>query len=335
MAEAFQDLRADIRVQYGIVWSTEVNRRTSLQAITNEYHVTSRTSPYFIRLEEVPDSGFGVTIPGYTASSSMPVSSTQFYVDYSIGYVYFYSSEAGKQVSASYFGKGSAVDAVDINAHTSAIQKAQAITERLRPYAQETPNQSIGIKSGVYFVGKTWKNYTGNTAVRMGTNGEYQVSAMTASFYNKILFTLTSTGLLKKYEAAPAGNPSSITSPAIPAGELPVCIVTVHDNGTGGVGSINNISDSDIVDIRATVVCPSPEAANMVFGEDLSAQCNGTQAVFTVGNAYVAGTLNVYRNGARQRKGAGNQYTETASTTFTMTSAPLSGDTLIVDYVKL
>ncbi len=335
MTEALQDLRADIRAQHEVVWSTEVNRRTSLQAITNEYHVISRTSPYYIRLEESPDNGYGVTISGYTESSSMPVSSTQFYVDYAIGYVYFYQSEAGKQVSVNYFGKGSAVDAEDINAHTFAIQKAQIITERLRPYAQETPNQSIGIEPGMYFIGKTWRNYPGNTAIRIGAGGEYQVSAMTANYYNEALFTLTNAGLLKKYEGTPAANPSNVTHPSIPAGELPVCIVTVHDNGTGGAGAINNISDSDIVDIRATVVCPSPEAVNMVFGEDLSAQCNGTQTVFNVINAYVAGTLNVYRNGVRQRKGAGNQYTETASTTFTMSVAPPSGDTLLVDYVKL
>lgn len=334
MTIALQDLRTDIRAQYVVAFGTEVNRRTSLQAITNEYHVISRTSPYYIRLEEVPDSGYGVTIPNYTASSSMPIISTEFYVDYSIGYVYFYSSEAGKQVSVDYFGKGSAVDAEDINAHTSAIQEAQIITGRLRPYAQETPDKSIGIKSGVYFIGKTWRNYPGNTAIRMGAGGEYQVSAMTANYYNKALFTLDSIGLLKKYEGTPAANPENLVPPPTPAGELPVCIVTVHDDGTGGAGTIDNVSDSDILDIRATVVSPSPEAENMVFGEDLSAQCNGAQTVFTVGNAYVAGTLNVYLNGARQHKGAGNQYTETASTTFTMSVAPLAGDALLVDYVK-
>ncbi|MGR3310668.1 MAG: hypothetical protein ACUZ77_07820 [Candidatus Brocadiales bacterium] len=334
MAIALQDLRTDIRAQHIVTFGTEVNRRTSLQAITNEYHVILRTSPYYIRLEEVPDSGYGVTITGYTASNSMPVISTEFYVDYSIGYVYFYSSEAGKQVSVNYFGKGSAVDAEDINAHTSAIQNAQIIIERLRPYAQETPDQSIGIKSGVYFIGKTWKNYTGNTAIRMGTGGEYQVSAMSANYYNKVLFTLDSAGLLRKYEGAPAANPKNLIPPPIPAGELPVCIVTVHDDGTGSAGTIDNITDSDILDIRATVISPSPEAENMVFGEDLSAQCDGTQTVFTVTNAYAAGTLNVYLNGVRQRKGAGNQYTETTSTTFTMSVAPLAGDTLLVDYVK-
>ena len=253
----------------------------------------------------------------------------------SIGYVYFYQSEAGKQVSVNYFGKGSAVDAVDINAHTSAIQKAQIVTERLRPFAQEPQDQSIGIKSGVYFVGKTWRNYPGNTAIRMGTGGEYQVSAMSANYYNKVLFTLDSDGLLKKYEGAPAANPQNLLSPPIPAGELPVCIVTVHDNGTGGAGTIDNISGSNILDIRATVVSPSPEAKDMVFGEDLSAQCDGTRTVFTVASAYAAGTLNVYRNGARQRKGAGNQYTETTSTSFTMAVAPSAGDTLLVDYIKV
>lgn len=337
MTEALQDLKVDIRAQHIDTFGVEVNRRTSLQAITNEYHVISGASPYYIRLEEVPDNGYGVTIFGYIEASSMPVSSTQFYVDYSAGYVYFYQSEAGKQVSANYFGKGSAVDAEDINAHTSAIQRSQIITERVRSYAQSTsggPNQSIGIKAGIYFIGKTWRSYPGNTAIRMGIGGEYQVSAMTANYYNKVLFTLNSAGLLKKYEGSPASNPQNLTSPSTPAGELPVCIVTVHDDGTGGAGTISNISESDILDVRATVLCPSPEAVNMVFGEDISTQCNGTQTTFAVANAYVAGTLNVYRNGMRQRKGAGNQYTETTTTTFTMSVAPPSGDTLLVDYVR-
>ena len=334
MAVALQDLRTDIRAQHIVTFSTEVNRRTSLQSIADEYHVVSRTSPYYIRLEEVPDSGYGVTVPNYTESSSMPTSSTEFYVDYSIGYVYFYSSEAGKQVSADYFGKGSAVDAEDINAHTSAMQKAQVITERLRPYAQDTPDQSIGIKSGIYFIGKTWRNYSGNTAIRMGTGGEYQVSAMTANYYNRVLFTLDSVGLLKKYEGTPAANPGDLIPPPVPAVELPVCIVTVHDDGTGSAGTIDNINDSDVLDVRATVASTSPEAENMVFGEDLSAQCDSAQTIFTVANAYAAGTLNVYLNGARQRKGAGYQYTETTTTTFTMSAAPSAGDTLLVDYVK-
>ena len=63
---------------------------------------------------------------------------------------------------------------------------------------------------------------------------------------------------------------------------------------------------------------------------DLSSQADGQTTVFTVPDAYVAGSLRVYYNGMRQE--AGNGYSETTTTTFTLVFTPQSGETISVDY---
>jgi hypothetical protein len=59
---------------------------------------------------------------------------------------------------------------------------------------------------------------------------------------------------------------------------------------------------------------------------------NGSNTVYTTSAAYIAGQLSVYLNGLRQRA-AGNDYSETTSTTFTMVQPPHAGDVLTVDFV--
>ena len=59
---------------------------------------------------------------------------------------------------------------------------------------------------------------------------------------------------------------------------------------------------------------------------------NGSNTSFTVANTVSpAGSLKVYLNGVRQRSGASNDYTFSGST-LTLSVAPASGDTLVVDY---
>jgi len=70
----------------------------------------------------------------------------------------------------------------------------------------------------------------------------------------------------------------------------------------------------------------------MVFGETPTPATDGAQTVFTVANAYVSGTLRVYKDKLRQE--LTTDFTETTSTTFTMTAAPDADEDLRVDYVK-
>lgn len=58
---------------------------------------------------------------------------------------------------------------------------------------------------------------------------------------------------------------------------------------------------------------------------------NGSNVTFTLASTPVSGSERVYLNGVALRVGAGNDYTITTST-ITMTTAPVSGDYLQVDY---
>lgn len=70
----------------------------------------------------------------------------------------------------------------------------------------------------------------------------------------------------------------------------------------------------------------------IVMNEVPSGAINGTNTVFTTANNYAAGKIAVYLNGARQI--LGTNYTETGVSEITMTSPPVTGNTLCADYEK-
>ena len=72
---------------------------------------------------------------------------------------------------------------------------------------------------------------------------------------------------------------------------------------------------------------------NFVTEETPSGTINGSNVTFTLAVTPTAGTLKLYLNGVRQKSGAGNDYT-ISTNTITMTTAPISGDVLIADYMK-
>lgn len=244
-----QDLKADIRaVLETTLFTNEVNRRSSLQYITSEYHQIG--SNYIVRLNEVPDKLAGITIASFTEVSSLPSLTGEFYVDYTTGYITFHSSDVGKVVNPVYFGKGSIPDATDINKIYSVLTEADEVTSALKAYALTTSTTAILIKPGNFNLEDTKVTFNGNDRVRMGSGGEYVLGAITTNYYNKILFTIASGGLLKKYEGTPASTAAGVVLPSIPDGEMTVCLVTVHDNGSGTAGSIDSITDADIEDKR-------------------------------------------------------------------------------------
>lgn len=73
--------------------------------------------------------------------------------------------------------------------------------------------------------------------------------------------------------------------------------------------------------------------SNFVFEETPSGSINGSNVTFTIASTPTAGTVRVFLNGVRQKSGAGNDYTITTNT-ITFTTAPISGDVIIVDYMK-
>ena len=98
---------------------------------------------------------------------------------------------------------------------------------------------------------------------------------------------------------------------------------TSNTGGTLGSTSVTYVQDT------AGTLSPT----NFVTEETPSGSINGSNTSFTIANTPTAGTVKLYLNGVRQKSGAGNDYTITTNT-ITMTTAPVSGDVMIVDYMK-
>lgn len=77
-----------------------------------------------------------------------------------------------------------------------------------------------------------------------------------------------------------------------------------------------------------TILTATNPLGGTVVNETPAGAVNGSNAVFTTATAYA--DLRVFLNGLRQQKTT--HYTETTATTFTLTTAPLTGDVLTVDY---
>lgn len=98
---------------------------------------------------------------------------------------------------------------------------------------------------------------------------------------------------------------------------------TNDDGGTLGSTSITYVQD----------VSNGVTASNFVFNETPSGSINGSNVTFTLASTPVSGTVRLRENGIWLRGGSGNDYTISGGT-ITMTTAPVSGDWLEVDYMK-
>lgn len=71
---------------------------------------------------------------------------------------------------------------------------------------------------------------------------------------------------------------------------------------------------------------------SIVRNEVPGGSVNSSNTAFTTASVFASGSLRVYRNGLRL-KGSGNDFSESATLNgFTMTTAPTTGDLLLVDY---
>lgn len=70
----------------------------------------------------------------------------------------------------------------------------------------------------------------------------------------------------------------------------------------------------------------------MVRGETPSGLVNGSNATYTTANAFVPGTVEVLINGMAQR--ITTDFVTTGTTTIALTSSPLTGDSVRVNYTK-
>ena len=75
----------------------------------------------------------------------------------------------------------------------------------------------------------------------------------------------------------------------------------------------------------------TPVTGQAIYGEIPGGLVNSSNTVYTSANTYGAGQLAVFLNGVRQRRSI--DYNETTSTSFTFLVAPVSGDSLSIDYI--
>lgn len=97
-------------------FTTKENKRAVGQElpIADEPHVVSLVFPYVVKLIEVPLQG-SVVVPGFSLTTSTSPGVGQVSVNYQTGYLIFNASAAGDSVLVSYYGRGSIVDALDVN----------------------------------------------------------------------------------------------------------------------------------------------------------------------------------------------------------------------------
>ena len=74
-----------------------------------------------------------------------------------------------------------------------------------------------------------------------------------------------------------------------------------------------------------------PGITNLIVGETPSGTQNGSNITFTMAHNYQTNTISVFRNGLREQISVG--YTESSASTIAFTTAPLSSDVLLVDYL--
>ena len=87
---------------------------------------------------------------------------------------------------------------------------------------------------------------------------------------------------------------------------------------TAGVLSVDTITDNLI-------------ESDILF-ENESANCDGVTVAFTLASTPITNSVQVYLNGLLQEAGAGEDYT-LAGTTVTFTTAPITGDILLIHYI--
>ncbi len=84
---------------------------------------------------------------------------------------------------------------------------------------------------------------------------------------------------------------------------------------------------------KAYVDANSITTARIISNETPTGAINGSNVTFTLAFNPIAGTVRVRLNGLGQMAGVGNDYTISGAV-ITYNSAPLTGDTLLVDYIK-
>lgn len=101
----------------------------------------------------------------------------------------------------------------------------------------------------------------------------------------------------------------------------------------GALTDYNNLSarittNTTNIATNTSNIATKLSASNFVYSETPSGTINSSNVTFTLANTPTGGTVRIYRNGVRTTAFS------MSGGTITMSSAPLTGDTLLIDYMK-
>lgn len=119
-------------------------------------------------------------------------------------------------------------------------------------WAQDTPGTTIGIDSCNAWFGDSLVEYSGELSKDFGVSGEFETTAMTANYYNKMLVTMDSAGSISRIEGTEAPTAAGVVSPSLPIDRYPFALVTVQDDGTEQNGTILDIDQSKITQLQGS-----------------------------------------------------------------------------------
>lgn len=232
------------------VGQEKIDQRVVYEYIKDELQVVTGTYPYFVRLAERPYETGGVAATGYTIVTSMPTASGEAYVDYEDSRIYFYSTEAGKAVLVTYYGRGSPIIANDVNRFSVFLD---TLRDTLRAFVVEAfspVSRRVRLCAGYIVSGDTLSKAK-EQVLDFGPAGNHVLEAITSGYWKKLLVGInTSTVAVSVTEGAEASTEAGTAIPTIPANVSPCAVITIHDSGGGTPGSIDNIENSKIEDAR-------------------------------------------------------------------------------------
>jgi len=109
---------------------------------------------------------------------------------------------------------------------------------------------------------------------------------------------------------------------------------TVLLGNASGVATATTLSGDATISNTGVVTVNAIKPANFITSESPSGNRDGVNATFTLSNTPIPNSERLYYNGVRLIRGVGEDYTISGATITMLSYIPLSGDKLVVDYVR-
>lgn len=227
---------------------------------SNQAHNIPADPPYRVELAEKPYETSGLSITNYTEVDALPGSAGEFFVDYEHGYIYFHTDDAERGVLVTYYGMGSIIRACDINQFVTFLNSIRPLMSALEVIALSPANRMVKIRAGTINIHSNYIATLNTKLMDFGPGGAYQLDAITANYYAKIIVavnyeeiapmssTIQAWFSVYQGDSVPTVGEAELPDVAIEA--IPIAVILVHDDGSGTGGTILDISSGDITDCR-------------------------------------------------------------------------------------